>query len=233
MGQLAARAVSPDPIPLPNVLRPERMPLLPAWVASRVASMRDEQQPAAADGKWRMLPTLPFSLLLNPAERAEIERHILELDHLCAQTPVESDEWEAATLIVITKLMLALPAAQQNEAGAEASGEAFQAALDDVPTWAVSAAARRWYRGECGEREDGKPYDYHWRPAPAELRRVALAEKWRVKHRAETLRRLLLAEPLIEYSEDHRARMRDRFAALTAGLTSASSAACVRESQPT
>jgi hypothetical protein len=58
---------------------------------------------------------------------------------------------------------------------------------------------RRWYRGECGANERGQPYDYHWRPSPAELRRIALFEKWRVQQRAETLRKLLAAEPLIEF----------------------------------
>lgn len=108
--------------------------------------------------------------------------------------------------------MLALPSSQQNEAGAEATGEAFQAALDDVPHWAVAAAVRRWYRGDCGLNERGQAYDYHWRPAPAELRSIALVEKWRVKQRAETLRKLLAAEPLIEFSDEHCAQMRARLA---------------------
>jgi hypothetical protein len=151
---------------------------------------------------------------LNDAERVEIERHAADLDALCAQTPTNSDKWEGATLIIITKLMLALPSSQQNEAGAEATGEAFQAALDDVPTWAVASAVRRWYRGDCGENERGLPYDYHWRPAPAELRRIAIVEKWRVMQRATTLRNLLAAEPLIEFHAEHCAAMRSRLAAV-------------------
>jgi len=194
------------------------MPSLPAWVASRVASMKDEPQRSTADGKCRTIPTLPANLILNEAERAEIERHATDLDALCRQTPADGDEWEAATLIIITKLMLALPSSTQNEAGAEATGEAFQAALDDVPTcrradvptWAVAAAVRRWYRGDCGENERGQRYDYHWRPSPAELRKIALVEKWRVQQRAQTLRKLIAAEPLIEFSEEHCAAMRAR-----------------------
>jgi hypothetical protein len=176
--------------------------------------MKDEHQAPPEGGKYRKVPTLPRNLILAPAERAEVERHIADLDALCKQAPAESDEWEAATLIVVTKLMLALPAAQQNEASAEASGEAFQAALDDVPTWAVAAAVRRWYRGDCGENERGQPYDYHWRPAPAELRRITFFEKWRVQQRAETLRKLLVAEPLIEFSEELCVQMRARLAAV-------------------
>ena len=109
--------------------------ILAGMVASRVASMNDEPQRSTTDGKYRTLPTLPANLVLNEAERAEIERHAGELDALCAQTLADSNEWEAATLIIITKLMLALPAVQQNEASAEATGEAFQAALADVPSW--------------------------------------------------------------------------------------------------
>ena len=175
----AIRAIGPEQIQLPDVRRLDRMPSLPAWLASRAASMKDEAQRSGPDGKYRTVPTLPANLILNPAERAEVERHATDLEALCAQTPADADEWENATLIIVTKLMLALPAAQQNEAGAEASGEAFQAALDDVPTWAVAAAVRRWYRGDCGLNERGQAYDYHWRPAPAELRKVALFEKWK------------------------------------------------------
>ena len=121
----AIRATGPEQIQLPDVRRLDQMPSLPAWLASRVESMKDECQPALADGKYRDIPTLPANLTLTPAERAEVEGHIAELDALCKQTPTYGDEWEAATLIVLTKLMLALPSSQQNEAGAEASGEAF------------------------------------------------------------------------------------------------------------
>jgi hypothetical protein len=212
MALLAIGAQAPERLTLPDVRRLDRMPSLPAWVALRAASMKDEPQRSTADGKYRTVPTLPAILIFIDAERAEIERHATDLDALCAQRPADSDEWEGATLIIITKLMLALPSSTQNEAGAEATGEAFQAALDDVPTWAVAAAVRRWYRGDCGENERGQPYDYHWRPAPAELRKIALVEKWRVQQRTQTLRKLIAAEPLIEFSDEHCTDMRARLA---------------------
>jgi hypothetical protein len=152
-------------------------------------------------------------LILNPPERAEIERHVTALQALCEQTPQANAAYEAATLVVVTKLMLALPSTQQNELGAEASGEAFMAALEDIPIWAVAAAARRWYRGDCGKNEHGQPYDYRWRPAPADLRRIALTEKYRVYGRVTTLRRLLAAEPEV-FSEEHCSRMRARLASV-------------------
>jgi hypothetical protein len=161
------------------------------------------------------VPTLPSNLILNPPERAEIERYVAALQALCEQTPQANADWEAATLVVVTKLMLALPSAQQNERGAEASGEAFMIALEDVPTWAVAAAARRWYRGDCGRNEHGQPYDYRWRPAAADLRRIALTEKFLVYRRVTTFRRLLAAEPEA-FSEEHCSRMRARLASVIA-----------------
>jgi hypothetical protein len=161
-----------------------------------------------------MTPTLPANLILNEAERIEIERHVSELDGLCAQTPTNAANWEGATLILITELMLTLPSSQQNEAGVEATGKAFQAALDDVATWAVATGIRRWHRCECGENERGQSYDYHWRPAPAELRRISLAAMREVKERAHILRKLLLTEPLVEFSDEHCAQMRARLATL-------------------
>ena len=159
------------------------------------------------------MPTLPSNLTLSPPERAEIDRHVAALKALCEQTPQANADCEATTLVVVTKLMLALPSAQQNEVGAEASGEAFMAALDDIPTWAVTAAVRRWYRGDFGENEHGQPYDYRWRPAPADLRRIALTEKFRVYGRVTTLQRLLSAEPLV-FSKEHCSRMRARLASV-------------------
>jgi hypothetical protein len=216
----ARRAIGPEPIPLPDVRRPDRMPSLPAWVASRVASTKREWQRSTVDGKYREIPTLPVNLTLNPVERDEITRHVEAINALCLQTPAESDEYEGATLIVLTKLMLALPSASQSDTGVEASGEAYQAALDDVPTWAVSSAVRRWYRGECGENQLGKPYDYRWRPAPADLRRVALAEKWKVLIRGQELQSLLDAEVLIEFSAEHRQEMLTQLSSALHGVNS-------------
>lgn len=83
----AIRASGPEPIQLPDVRRLDQTQSWPAWLASRVESMKDECQPALADGKYREIATLPASLILGPAERAEVERHICDLDALCKQTP--------------------------------------------------------------------------------------------------------------------------------------------------
>jgi len=80
-------AEAPETISLPDVRRPDRMPSWPVWVASRIASIKDECQPSLSDGKYRTMPTLPSSLMLSQVERAEIERTIGELTKLCSRTP--------------------------------------------------------------------------------------------------------------------------------------------------
>jgi len=37
--------------------------------------------------------------------------------------------------------------------GSGTDGRSVPGSLDDVPTWAVAAAVRRWYRGDCGARK--------------------------------------------------------------------------------
>lgn len=154
------------------------------------------------------MPTLPATLMLTEAEREEVSRHLRKLHALCGQTPEASAEYQQATLVAVTQMMLALPSATQNELSAEARGEAFLDALDDLPTWSVRSAIRKWHRGECGLSESGQVYNYHWCPAPAELRRAAMRECLGLKAQAMLFDRMLKAQPLIEYSEKHCSYMR-------------------------
>jgi hypothetical protein len=156
------------------------------------------------------MPTLPRSSILSGAEREEIERHLQELDALLGPTPLDDPDVEGLMLLDLTKMVLSMPSAGQNPASSEARGEAYLEALEDLPLWAVRAAIRRWRRGDAGKSERGEPYDYRWLPAPAELRRIANLELWRVKDRASQLRRLLRAEPAIEFSEEHCRLMREK-----------------------
>lgn len=210
-----------DPIEqlqMPDVRRPARMPCWPAWAASHIALLRTETQPDPKTGKWRGVPTLPANSILTTAEREELERHAKQLDSLCQRTPANDPHAEQETLVAVTKMMLVLPSTTQSELSAEVRGEAFMVALDDLPAWAVQAAIRSWYRRECGKNDKGEPYDYHWCPAPAELRCIALAEMRWVNERANTTQTLLRAEPRIEYSDEHRRGMCERLAQLNRNL---------------
>jgi hypothetical protein len=177
--------------------------------------MKDECQRALADGKYRTLPTLPANLALTEEQRAAIESYISDVDARCKQTPTEGEMWERATLVKITELLMApLRGGRLNAVEAEIAGKHYFIALKDVPTWALEVATERWLCGSCGNNEQGEPYDCEWRPAPAALRNVALKVKYSFAAQIDPLRRLLAAEPLIEFSEEYRASMRARVAEL-------------------
>lgn len=207
-----------EPFRMPDVRRPDKMPLLPVWVTSRLAAVRREMQPDLVTGKWREVPTLPSELRLSPTSIAEIKVHIANLETLLGPTPEDDPDVEVEMLALVAKMMMALPAQRQDELATEASGEAFLMAVEDLPVWAVRSAYRRWCRNDAGENAQGHPYDTHWRPGPGELRSVALTELWRVKGRIESLKALSVAEELIEYSEEHRENMKRRFVELATML---------------
>lgn len=152
---------------------------------------------------------LPENLILSADDRSQLLGHARELGKLLSYTPLESADAEAETLVTVTKMLMVLPGAKSSETGNEARGEAYLAALDDVPPWAVHEAVRKWYRGEHGTK-----YDYRWAPVPADLRSLAYVEQFRIKNRITMLERVANAEPLVEYSDEHRKMMLDRLAAV-------------------
>ena len=208
-------------IPPPDIRRPEMMQRLPEWVASRVALLRDDHRREGMGKtlRTRMVPTLPPNLILSGAERVAIEDHMRRLNKLSGQTPIDSVDAEAAMLVVLTKMMLVLPVTKQNEQSAEARGEAYMVALDDLPVWTVEAAIRRWYRSDVGTNADGLPrFDCHWAPQPADLRELATAELRRVQWLSQKLGAVLAAEPAIEFSDEHCAAMRARLTQVIPGI---------------
>jgi hypothetical protein len=222
---MVPEATTIEMIAPPDLHRPERTPYWPAWLASRVAALKVVNQKDLQTLEYRDMPTLPPSSTLKAIERDEIARHLAELDALFKATPLDDDDAEDAMMVIITKLMLALPSKRENDIGAEARGEAFAAALEDLPTWSVLAAARRWYRADAGTDEKGEPFDYSWCPTSGDLRAIALREVWRMQGRAKMLRSLLDAVPLIEFSDEDRAQMLARFTELSCGIQARWSAA--------
>lgn len=203
-----------EPIPLPDPRRPARMPSLPEWVGSRLASVVKAVQSDPATGKYREVPTLPAALLPNETQRTRLLQHVDALNKNCSRTPEVDAGAEAAMLVIVTKLLLALTGQRTSETGAEAKGEAYMAALEDIPAWAVEEAVRGWYRGTSRQLDPKQPHDFRWAPAPAVLRRLAEIELFKVKGRALALQQLLDAEPLVEFSEEHCATMRERIIGL-------------------
>ena len=186
-----------EPLKLPDIRRPAQIPSLPEWVVLRLESLKENWQ-SDATGKGSLALTLPADLILSDTERAMVEQHIRSLGTLVEKTPANSADCEAETLIIVTKMLLALPGQKSTDTGNEAKGEAYLAALDDVPPWAVQEAVRKWYRGEHG----GK-FDYRWSPVPADLRSLARNEEFKVRGRMTVLERIARAVPLVEFSPEH------------------------------
>jgi hypothetical protein len=130
-------------------------------------------------------------------------------------TPENDYQHGQQVALSIGKLLLALPSKESGDLAMEAKSEAYMAALEDVPFWAVQEAMRRWYRGEYGSK-----HDYRWQPAPSVLRELAMIETYRVRSVRRRLTQLVNAKPPIEYGEDHCQRMREKIASLGIALQS-------------
>lgn len=143
---------------------------------------------------------------------------MVDLQQLCDHTAKKDHRLRSDLLAIIARMMLGRPSSPQNELGVEASGEDYFDTLEDVPIWSLSSSYRRWLRSEVGLGPDRRPYVTQWRPDPTIWRRLALEEAYKVRSRIARLRTLLKAEPLAEYDEAHRARMRERFVDLLATL---------------
>ena len=75
--------------------------------------------------------------------------------------PEADDAYAQKTLVAVSKMLMTLAGRDAGGMAGEARGEAYMAALEDIPYWAVEEAIRHWYRGECGA------HDYRWPPDPA------------------------------------------------------------------
>lgn len=138
-------------------------------------------------------------------QRTLIERHEKALAAIMEMTPYEDERHGEQTMLAVTKMMLVLPSRESGDLVGQAKGEAYMAALEDIPSWAVEEAMRKWYRAECGDK-----MDYKWQPGPATLREIAMIEVYRVMGTRRRLREILAAEPLQEFSKEHMESMKRR-----------------------
>lgn len=182
------------------------MPSLPAWLSSRVSAMATNLQRDPATGKWHEPLTLRPELALTDQQRQAVQTRIQSSTSLLDQslTPIGSKDADKAMFTLVTNLMLAKPSRAGGPATSTARGDAYLAALDDVPTWAVEQAIRKWHRGECDRPFENPPvtFDYTWAPEAADLRRLARREVYAVKDEIAKLENLLVAVPLIDCEAD-------------------------------
>jgi hypothetical protein len=190
-----------DPIPPLDVRRPAKFGMLPPWAQRRCDILKKASQPGK-DGIHREVPVLPANLILGQKEKRLIERHLTQLNDILRMTPEENIGHGELTLTTISKMTMVLPSRESGDLVGEAKGEAYMAALEDVPCWAVQEAMRKWHRAEYGPK-----HDYKWQPAPATLRELSMTETYRVMAVARKLNDLLLAEPEFEMTPEQESRM--------------------------
>jgi hypothetical protein len=191
-----------EPIPLPDVRRPAKCMQLPPWLMQRCSALGKASQPDRS-GNHREVQVLPKSLILGEDQKMLVERHISALETMLSMTPYDDESHGSLTMQTVTKMMLVLPSRESGDLVGQAKGEAYMDALDDVPSWAVQEAMRKWHRAEYGPK-----HDYKWQPAPSTLRELAMIETYRIMGLRRRLNGVLAAEPLLEFTPEHEASMR-------------------------
>jgi hypothetical protein len=106
---------------------------------------------------------------LTDDDRSCIRRKIAELR--AASEADDGTENRRVRLGLVANLLLASAIPNATQEAGRARAEAYLLALDDIPPWAIAEAIKRWHRGECGHG-----YNYHWAPAAAELRSLAMEQ---------------------------------------------------------
>jgi hypothetical protein len=152
-------------------------------------------------------------MILTSSERAEVEKHCAALKIFTRlDQPFElrgsTMSNDQAHGVMIASLLFK-GGAKLDQQSSDALTEDYLDAIEDIPTWSVREAIRKWNRAESPKLE-GKPHDFNWRPAPQILRQLASHEIAPVKARLLVLRDLLSAVPMIEFSDEHCAAMRSR-----------------------
>jgi len=198
------------PIPAPDPRRPGTLPSLPAWAERLTGAVRIELQQTET-GSFADILTLPAALIPGEKQRAEMIAHQDSLRSFLQETPSRSTEAETRIATAVSKLLTVLAGERKSDLVEEARSEVYLDVLDDVPCWAVEAAARRWFRHDCGSDERGKAYNYTFPPDPGTLRKIALEDVYALGARIGTLQRIIDARPYVDCSaqlEDGRMAMK-------------------------
>lgn len=196
--------------PLPQVVVSEEgltIPSWPAWATSRADALVRTFTRDPRTGKLRVICRLPESMIPTESMRRQLERAAEQTRAMMKRTPKVDRDADAQALVIVSKMLKALSGQRLDESASEAAAEAYMAAIEDIPVWAIGEAMRRWYRGACGDA-----YNYRWRPQPAELHKIAEGIALDVGRRLMTLSGLLDAQPVKEFTPQHKGAMLRRLA---------------------
>jgi hypothetical protein len=174
--------------PIANLDReqPLRTLSLPAWLQRCVNALTVDF----------LTPMIPADLALSEEQRRQVEIRVHELGE--AEIACDVDH----TMAVVVELLEAFPAAKLSEDQARRKAKGYMTALENVPTWAVAEAGRRWLQARAG------PQNYDFAPTPPRLREVADEVLSQPRAQRHVLQRLLKAQPMSEEKEDPETRRR-------------------------
>lgn len=197
---------------------------LPVSVQRSLSGLKAGSTIVATEGPYRFartVMTIPASLAPSKADRSLIARKIGDLTLLLAQTDLDYSTGKVAEMLLSFS-----PSMTQSTATVRTRG--YIVALDDVPTFAVVEACRRWLRHEAGkfgdpndQRNPPREPDYAFPPTPPILRVLALRVAGLVDAQRQRLQDLLKAEVVDdprEHTEADRERMSNLLAELAAHL---------------
>ena len=165
------------------------LPLRLERLASSIGKTQWAGQPERRD--------LPSGMELTVRDREEIETRLRQLTEITTGTNLTINESAKARLSLLTKMLLAFPAAgSSSEAAAQARSDIYDDALGDMPPWAINAAIKRWARGEVPADPNMGILNFTFAPSPAILRKLAKVELGPFELQAAKLRALLKTIPI-------------------------------------
>jgi hypothetical protein len=138
----------------------------------------------------RSIATIPSSRAPTPAQRKEIANKLAELRGAGAIHHL------VRSMEAVTRLVVGMPSANPDAYEARARTALYVMAVEDLPTFVVVEACRRWVRHDAGPIEEGdgarKP-NYEFAPTPPVLRFIALRVLAQLNAQILGLERLLSA----------------------------------------
>jgi hypothetical protein len=137
---------------------------------------------------------LPSGMELTAEDRSEIQTRLDQVNGIITGKNLTTNESAKARLSLLTKMLLAFPAAgSSSEAAAQARSDVYDDALEDMPPWALNAAIKRWAKGDV---PSDMVANFAFAPAPAVLRKLVKNEIAPFELQAAKLNRLLKAVPV-------------------------------------
>jgi hypothetical protein len=88
-------------------------------------------------------------------------------------------------------MLLGFPAAgSSSDAAADARGDIYDHAVEDIPPWAIDAAIKRWAKGNVPDLKMGA-HNFNFAPGPAVLRAICNLELEDFKKQQADIEKLL------------------------------------------